>query len=158
MRVVLQRVLSASVTVDETIVGKIARGWLVLLGVQQGDSIESVRWLAEKTVHLRAFQDDQGKMNRSVMEVGGRVLVVSQFTLAGDCRKGRRPSFDRAADLEDARKLYDSFCEQVAWLGAPVERGIFQADMQVALVNDGPVTFVIDHPDKIDVLLSLENI
>ncbi len=158
MRVVLQRVLSASVTVDETIVGKIARGWLVLLGVQQGDSIESVRWLAEKTVHLRAFQDDQGKMNRSVMEVGGQVLVVSQFTLAGDCRKGRRPSFDRAADLEDARKLYDSFCEQVARLGAPVERGIFQADMQVALVNDGPVTFVIDHPDKIDVLLSLENI
>jgi D-tyrosyl-tRNA(Tyr) deacylase len=132
MRAVLQRVLSANVQVDRVIVGQIEQGWLVLLGVEQGDTVESVRWLAEKTVNLRAFADDQGKMNRSV--------------LAGDCRKGRRPSFDRAAVPEEARKLYELFCDQVASMGVHVERGIFQADMQVTLVNDGPVTFVIDHP------------
>jgi D-tyrosyl-tRNA(Tyr) deacylase len=146
MRAVLQRVLSANVQVDQVIVGQIEQGWLVLLGVEQGDTIESVRWLAEKTVNLRAFADDQGKMNRSVLDLAGQVLIVSQFTLAGDCRKGRRPSFDRAAVPEEARKLYEFFCDQVASMGVPVERGIFQADMQVTLVNDGPVTFVIDHP------------
>ena len=120
MRAVLQRVLSANVRVDQVVVGQIEQGWLVLLGVEQGDTVESVQWLAEKTVNLRA--------------------------LAGDCRKGRRPSFDRAAVPEEARKLYELFCNQVASMGVRVERGIFQADMQVALVNDGPVTFVIDHP------------
>ena len=118
----------------------------MLLGVEQGDTVESVQWLAEKTVNLRAFADDQGKMNRSVLDLAGQVLIVSQFTLAGDCRKGRRPSFDRAAVPEEARKLYELFCNQVASMGVRVERGIFQANMQVALVNDGPVTFVIDHP------------
>lgn len=146
MRIVLQRVLNASVSVEGQVVGKIDHGWLVLLGVEDGDSIDSVRWLAEKSVHLRAFSDDQGKMNRSVLDVGGRMLIVSQFTLAGDCRKGRRPGFDRAAAPAQARVLYEAFCEQVATLGVPVERGVFQADMKVALVNDGPVTFVIDHP------------
>ena len=146
MRIVLQRVLNASVSVEGQVVGKIDHGWLVLLGVEDGDSIDSVQWLAEKSVHLRAFSDDQGKMNRSVLDVGGRMLIVSQFTLAGDCRKGRRPGFDRAAAPAQARVLYEAFCEQVATLGVPVERGVFQADMKVALVNDGPVTFFIDHP------------
>ncbi|MCY3007103.1 MAG: D-aminoacyl-tRNA deacylase [Planctomycetota bacterium] len=146
MRAVLQRVSSARVTVDQAVVGQIAHGWLVLLGVEQGDTVESVRWLSEKTVHLRAFADDQGKMNRSVLDLAGQVLIVSQFTLAAECRKGRRPSFERAAVPDEARKLYELFCDQVASMGVPVERGIFQADMQVALVNDGPVTFVIDHP------------
>ncbi|MFN6398313.1 MAG: D-aminoacyl-tRNA deacylase [Planctomycetota bacterium] len=145
MRVVLQRVSSASVTVDGQIVGQIAQGWLVLLGIEQGDSDRLVPWLAEKCVHLRAFQDEQGKMNRSILEVDGQMLIVSQFTLAGDCRKGRRPSFDRAAAPAQARVLYDLFCQQIANLGVHVERGVFQADMKVALVNDGPVTFVIDH-------------
>lgn len=145
MRVVLQRVSSASVTVDGQIVGQIAQGWLVLLGIEQGDSDRLVPWLAEKCVHLRAFQDEQGKMNRSILEVDGQMLIVSQFTLAGDCRKGRRPSFDRAAAPAQARLLYDLFCQQIANLGVHVERGVFQADMKVALVNDGPVTFVIDH-------------
>ena len=148
MRVVLQRVSSASVTVEDQIVGQIARGWLVLLGVEQGDTIGSVHWLVEKVVHLRAFPDEQGKMNLSVQDVRGQLLVVSQFTLAGDCRKGRRPGFDRAAAPQEARVLYDSFCDQVASLGVGLQRGVFQADMKVALVNDGPVTFVIDHPDK----------
>lgn len=145
MRVVLQRVSSASVTVDGQIIGQIAQGWLVLLGIEQGDSDRLVPWLAEKCVHLRAFQDEQGKMNRSILEVDGQMLIVSQFTLAGDCRKGRRPSFDRAAAPAQARVLYDLFCQQIANLGVHVERGVFQADMKVALVNDGPVTFVIDH-------------
>jgi D-tyrosyl-tRNA(Tyr) deacylase len=145
MRVVLQRVSSASVTVDGQVVGQIAQGWLVLLGIEQGDSDRSIPWLAEKCVHLRAFEDDQGKMNRSILEVDGQMLIVSQFTLAGDCRRGRRPSFDRAAEPAQARPLYDFFCQQVASLGVHVERGVFQADMKVALVNDGPVTFVIDH-------------
>jgi D-tyrosyl-tRNA(Tyr) deacylase len=145
MRVVLQRVSSASVTVDGQIVGQIAQGWLLLLGIEQGDSDRLIPWLAEKCVHLRAFEDEQGKMNRSILEVDGQMLIVSQFTLAGDCRKGRRPSFDRAAAPAQARLLYDLFCQQIANLGVHVERGVFQADMKVALVNDGPVTFVIDH-------------
>lgn len=145
MRVVLQRVSSASVTVDGQIVGQIAQGWLVLLGIEQGDSDRLIPWLAEKCIHLRAFEDEQGKMNRSILEVDGQMLIVSQFTLAGDCRKGRRPSFDRAAAPAQARLLYDLFCQQIANLGVHVERGVFQADMKVALVNDGPVTFVIDH-------------
>jgi D-tyrosyl-tRNA(Tyr) deacylase len=101
--------LSANVQVDRVVVGQIEQGWLVLLGVEQSDTVESVRWLAEKTVNLRAFADDQGKMNRSVLDLAGQVLIVSQFTLAGDCRKGRRPSFDRAAVPEEARKLYELF-------------------------------------------------
>lgn len=145
MRAVLQRVLNANVRVDHVVVGQIEQGWLVLLGVEQGDTVESVRWLAEKTVNLRAFADDQGKMNRSVLELAGQVLIVSQFTLAGDCRKGRRPSFDRAAApkrLENST----SFLRSGRFAGSARRTRDFQADMQVALVNDGPVTFVIDHP------------
>lgn len=148
MRVVLQRVLSASVTVEGQVVGQIASGWLILLGVEKGDSSDSVQWLVDKVIHLRAFPDDQGKMNRSVLDVGGELLVVSQFTLAGDCRKGRRPGFDQAAAPGEAKVLYDLFCTQAASMGVGLQRGVFQADMKVALVNDGPVTFVIDHPDK----------
>jgi D-tyrosyl-tRNA(Tyr) deacylase len=146
MRVVLQRVREASVKVDGQFVGRIGKGWLVLFGVHKGDSIEGVEWLVEKCVNLRAFADDAGKMNLSVLDVGGEMLVVSQFTLAGDCRKGRRPGFDQAAAPQDANGLYEAFCERLAASGLPVERGVFQADMQVALVNDGPVTFVIDYP------------
>lgn len=146
MRVVLQRVREASVKVDGQFVGRIGKGWLVLLGVHKGDSIEGVEWLVEKCVNLRAFADDSGKMNLSVLDVGGEMLVVSQFTLAGDCRKGRRPGFDQAAAPQDAKGLYEAFCERLAASGVPVERGVFQADMQVSLVNDGPVTFVIDYP------------
>jgi D-tyrosyl-tRNA(Tyr) deacylase len=146
MRVVLQRVREASVKVDGQIVGHIGQGWLVLFGVHKGDSIEGVEWLVEKCVNLRAFADDAGKMNLSVLDVGGEMLVVSQFTLAGDCRKGRRPGFDQAAAPQDANGLYEAFCERLAASGLPVERGVFQADMQVSLINDGPVTFVIDYP------------
>ncbi len=146
MRVVLQRVREASVKVDGQFVGRIGKGWLVLFGVHKGDSIEGVEWLVEKCVNLRAFADDAGKMNLSVLDVGGEMLVVSQFTLAGDCRKGRRPGFDQAAAPQDANGLYEAFCERLAASGLPVERGVFQADMQVSLVNDGPVTFVIDYP------------
>ena len=146
MRVVLQRVREARVKVDGQFVGRIGKGWLILFGVHKGDSIEGVEWLVEKCVNLRAFADDAGKMNLSVLDVGGEMLVVSQFTLAGDCRKGRRPGFDQAAAPQDANGLYEAFCERLAASGLPVERGVFQADMQVSLVNDGPVTFVIDYP------------
>lgn len=146
MRVVLQRVREASVKVDGQIVGHICQGWLVLFGVHKGDSIEGVEWLVEKCVNLRAFADLAGKMNLSILDIGGEMLVVSQFTLAGDCRKGRRPGFDQAAAPQDANGLYEEFCEGIAASGVPVERGVFQADMQVSLINDGPVTFVIDYP------------
>ena len=145
MRIVIQRVVGASVTVNREIVGQIDPGWLVLLGIEKGDTRASASWLSEKLVHLRAFEDQEGKMNCSILDCGGDVLVVSQFTLAGDCRKGRRPSFDSAAPPDEARELYEFFCDQVARFGLHVEQGVFQADMQVSLVNDGPVTFVIDH-------------
>ncbi len=146
MRVVLQRVREASVKVDGQIVGHIGQGWLVLFGVHKGDSIEGVEWLVEKCVNLRAFADLAGKMNLSILDIGGEMLVVSQFTLAGDCRKGRRPGFDQAAAPQDANGIYEAFCEGIAASGVPIERGVFQADMQVSLINDGPVTFVIDYP------------
>lgn len=146
MRVVMQRVKQATVHVDGNCVGRIEQGWLVLFAVHRDDSVDNLRWLAEKCVHLRAFSDQQGKMNLSVVDVGGGMLIVSQFTLAGDCRKGRRPSFDDAAEPQIAKQYYELFCQQVAQMGVPVQTGIFQADMQVSLVNDGPVTFVIDPP------------
>lgn len=144
MRAVLQRVTRASVTVDGVVVGRIGVGWLVLLGVAKGDTDEDAARLAEKVVGLRAFADDQGKMNRDVAEVGGGVLVVSQFTLMGDCRKGRRPGFDAAADPAEAERLYTRFADLVAAAGVPVERGVFRAHMDVELLNDGPVTFLLD--------------
>jgi D-aminoacyl-tRNA deacylase len=146
MRAVLQRVTRASVEVDGAIApeGRIGPGWLVLLGVAKGDSDEDADRLAEKVVGLRAFDDGRGKMNLSVAEVGGSVLVVSQFTLLGDCRKGRRPSFDSAAEPAEADRLYQCFVRQVAAAGVPVGTGVFRAHMKVDLLNDGPVTLLLD--------------
>ena len=144
MRAVVQRVSSASVTVDGELVGEIGPGLLVLLGVAQADTDEDANYLAEKTVNLRIFEDDAGKMNRSLLEVGGRMLAVSQFTLLGDCRKGRRPSFIEAAPPEAGKRLYERFCDAVRQFGVAVETGRFQAMMDVALVNDGPVTVLVD--------------
>lgn len=144
MRAVVQRVSSASVTVDGQIVGQIARGFLVLLGVAQDDEQTDVVYTAQKLIGLRVFEDDDGKMNRSLQEVGGAMLIVSQFTLYGDCRKGRRPSFIEAAPPEKADALYRQVVAEVRGQGISVETGKFQAQMEVALVNDGPVTLLID--------------
>ncbi|NJD38621.1 MAG: D-tyrosyl-tRNA(Tyr) deacylase [Geobacter sp.] len=144
MKAVIQRVSSASVTVDGTVVGEISRGLLVLLGVEKGDQQAQADWLAEKIATLRVFEDDNGKMNRSLMDVGGAVLAVSQFTLAGNCTKGRRPSFDTAAQPDIGKLRYEQFVTALRQLQLPVATGIFQADMQVALVNDGPVTFILE--------------
>lgn len=146
MRLVLQRVSQAAVTVTGSTVGAIGGGLLVLLGVSSGDTSTDADYLLKKTLELRIFPDEHGKMNRSVREAGGSLLVVSQFTLLADCRKGRRPSFDRAAPPERALELYDYFVDQARASGIPVETGVFQAAMQVSLVNDGPVTLVIDSP------------
>ena len=144
MRAVLQRVTRASVEVDGAIVGRIGPGWLVLLGVAKGDADEDADRLAGKVAGLRAFEDEAGKMNRSVAEAGGSVLVVSQFTLMGDCRQGRRPGFTEAADPAEAERLYRRFADSVAAAGLRVETGVFRADMKVELVNDGPVTLLLD--------------
>ena len=146
MRAVLQRVRRAKVTVDGAVVGEIAAGWLVLLGVGPTDTAAHADWLADKVANLRAFADTDGKMNLSVQDVGGSVLVVSQFTLYGDCQKGRRPSFTGAAPPAVAEPLYEAFVTALKMLGVPVATGRFAADMQVELVNDGPVTFVLDVP------------
>ena len=144
MRVCIQRVRSAQVEVDRRVVGKIGQGQLVLLGVGPQDTPETAVALAEKCVQLRIFEDDAGKMNCSLLDIGGQMLAVSQFTLYGDCRKGRRPSFVAAAAPELGLQLYEAFCEHVSKLAVPVERGVFGADMQVSLVNDGPVTMLLD--------------
>lgn len=150
MRAVIQRVTRASVTVDGLTVGAIGRGWLVLLGVARGDANEDADTLAEKVVNLRAFGDDLGKMNRDVAEAGGAVLVVSQFTLLGDCRGGRRPSFSDAAAPAEAERLYLRFTDRVRAHGLEVRTGTFRAMMQVELVNDGPVTFLLDSRKAVD--------
>jgi D-tyrosyl-tRNA(Tyr) deacylase len=144
MRAVAQRVSRARVTVDQEIVGEIAVGLLVLLGVNKSDTRADADYLTEKTIGLRIFEDAGGKMNLSVAEVGGAVLVVSQFTLYGDARHGRRPSFDGAAPPEQARDLYEYFVEKIRTAGLRCETGRFQATMQVELVNDGPVTILLD--------------
>lgn len=145
MRLVIQRVSEAVVSVDGSVVGKIGRGLMVLVGVECGDTMEDVKWLAAKTVALRVFDDEAGVMNRSVADVVGDVLAVSQFTLTASTRKGNRPSYIRAAGHDLAVPLYEAYCDMVgAALGRPVGRGIFGADMKVALVNDGPVTIIID--------------
>ena len=146
MRAVVQRVSRASVSVDGAIVGATGPGLLVLLGVALRDGDAEVAWMAEKVATLRIFADHDGKMNRSVLDVGGGALVVSQFTLYGDVRKGRRPSFVQAAPPGTAEPLYGRFCAALAGLGVAVARGVFGADMAVHLVNDGPVTLVIDSP------------
>ncbi len=144
MRAVLQRVTEASVTVDKTTVGAIGPGLLVLLGVEQGDEETDVRYLADKCAQLRIFEDPDGKMNLSVEDIGGELLVVSQFTLLGDCRKGRRPGFSRAALPERADALYRQFVELLRERALTVATGVFQAEMKVQLINGGPVTMLID--------------
>lgn len=144
MRAVLQRVSEARVRVNGEIVGEVGRGLLVLLGVGQGDGEADARFLAEKTAGLRIFEDAQGKMNLSVEETGGAVLVVSQFTLYGDCRQGRRPGFSAAAPPDLANALYERFVGLLRERGLPVATGVFQAEMAVELVNDGPVTLLLD--------------
>src|ERR1700685_4236467 len=144
MRAVVQRVSRAVVSVNGNIAGEIGMGLLVLLGVGQADTEADAAYLAEKVSALRIFEDEQGKMNRSVQEVGGSVLAVSQFTLYGDVRRGKRPSFDAAAPPEKARQLYEFFVEQVRAAGLRCETGRFQEMMQVELVNDGPVTILLD--------------
>lgn len=144
MRAVIQRVGEASVRVNGEVVGKIGRGVLVLLGVAQGDQDSDLDYLVNKVAGLRIFEDADGKMNLSVQEVEGEVLVVSQFTLLGDVRRGKRPSFTDAAAPEIANQMYERYCEAIERLGLRVARGVFQADMQVSLVNDGPVTILLD--------------
>ena len=144
MRIVLQRVSSASVVVSGSTVGQIRDGVLALVGVGQGDTEKEAAWLADKTVDLRMFSDEEGKMNRSLIDMAGALLAVSQFTLLGDCQKGRRPAFTAAAPPDQAKRLYEFYADRVAQRGVEVQRGVFAADMQVSLVNDGPVTFVLD--------------
>jgi len=144
MRAVVQRVSQASVTVAGDVVGRIGPGMLVLLGVAEGDDERDAATLADKIVGLRIFEDDEGKMNRGLAESGGAMLVVSQFTLLGDCRKGRRPSFVAAAPPETAERLYQVFVQHVAGAGIKVATGQFRQHMDVALVNDGPVTLLLD--------------
>ncbi|MCP9438931.1 MAG: D-aminoacyl-tRNA deacylase [Nitrospira sp.] len=144
MKAVIQRVAHASVTVGETVVGKIERGLVVLLGVAKGDCEADGRSMAEKIRTLRIFPDEAGKMNRSLTDVGGAVLLVSQFTLVGRTTTGRRPSFDEAAPPDEARRLYELVAEELRRQGTVVETGVFAAHMQVALLNDGPVTFIVD--------------
>ena len=146
MRAVLQRVSRASVTIDGGVVGTIERGLLALLGITHTDTPDQARWLAEKIAGLRIFADADDKMNRDVADVGGGVLVVSQFTLYGSCEKGRRPSFIAAARPEQAIPLYEQFINELKALGLPVATGRFGAMMQVELVNDGPVTIIIETP------------
>lgn len=144
MRAVIQRVKSCSVTVGNETVGNIHKGLLVLLGIAKTDKADDVKYLADKIVNLRIFEDENRKMNRSLMDTGGEMLVVSQFTVLGDCKKGRRPSFVDAAAPEYATGLYQIFVEEVRQKGVPVETGRFRARMEVCLINDGPVTLILE--------------
>ncbi len=149
MRAVIQRVSRASVVVEGRVAGEIGAGLVVLLGVGRTDNPESASYLAEKIVNLRIFSDDAGKMNLSLLDVGGSALVVSQFTLYGDTRGGRRPSYTQAAPPEEANRLYQEFVGSMRGLGVKVETGVFQAHMQVELINDGPVTILLDSEKSI---------
>ena len=144
MRAVIQRVRSASVAVDGEVVGRIARGAVVLVGIGRGDGEADVAYVARKIRDLRLFEDEDGRLNRSLGDVGGAALVVSQFTLYGDCRRGRRPSFDGAAPPGDARPIYETLVRTLREAGTRVETGVFRAMMDVTLVNDGPVTVLVD--------------
>jgi D-aminoacyl-tRNA deacylase len=149
LRAVIQRVSRARVTVDSRVAGEIQTGMLILLGVGRDDTPEAAAYLAEKIANLRVFADDAGKMNRSLVEISGSALVVSQFTLYGDTRGGRRPSYIQAAPPEDANQLYEEFVRCLRSFGVRVETGVFQAHMEVELVNDGPVTILLDSEKKI---------
>ena len=144
MRLVLQRVTSARVRVDGEVVGEIGAGVLVLAGVTAADRSEQAAWLARKTAQLRIFDDDEGKMNRSLLDVGGACLVVSQFTLYADCRKGNRPGYDQAAAPDHAAPIIEHYVQELKALGLPVETGRFRAEMLVELENDGPVTLLLE--------------
>ncbi len=144
MRAVIQRVKESSVAVDNKIIGRIGRGLMVLLGVAKEDTVKEADYLADKIVNLRVFEDETGKMNRSLLETGAEMLVVSQFTLLGDCRKGRRPSYINAAGPDEANVLYEYFVRQVKQKGIQVQTGQFRAMMDVSLINDGPVTLIVE--------------
>ncbi len=144
MRIVIQRVSQAKVTVQGKEVGAIGPGLCLFLGVAKGDTEEDSTYLVQKSVELRIFEDDEGKFNRTLLDVGGEILVVSQFTLYGDCTKGRRPSFSHAASPEEAERLYHQFVQKLREKGLKVATGEFQAKMEVSLVNSGPVTFIVD--------------
>lgn len=145
MRIVIQRVLSASVSIDNKLYSTINQGLMILVGVAEGDTEQDMEWLATKAANMRIFDDENGVMNRSVIDVGGEVLAVSQFTLSASTKKGNRPSYIHAAGHDVAIPLYDKFCERMQELvGREVKRGVFGANMQVALVNDGPVTIIVD--------------
>lgn len=148
MRTVVQRVSQAHVSIDGEVKGVIGAGLVVLLGIRAEDSTKNVQWLADKIVHLRIFEDESGKMNRSLTDIEGEMLIISQFTLYGDCRKGRRPGFSAAAPPAVAEPLYNQFIKEVQAKGITVATGTFQADMQVKLVNDGPVTMLLDSEKK----------
>jgi len=145
MKAVIQRVTEASVEVEGRIVGKISNGLLVLLAVAKGDGDSDSRFLVDKLKNLRIFSDEAGKMNRSLADVGGAILLVSQFTLLGNTKNGRRPSFDEAAPPDEAKRLYEQMAAELRTHGTPVETGIFGAHMNVTLLNDGPVTFILDN-------------
>ena len=144
MKVLLQRVSQASVQVDGAEVSSISKGFLLLVGIEKNDTEEAADYLAKKVAHLRIFEDENFKMNKSLMDIGGEILVISQFTLYGDCRKGRRPNFMAALGGEEAKKLYDQFVLMIKECGIKVETGIFGADMKVDIQNDGPVTILLD--------------
>ena len=146
MRVVVQRVQKASVTIDNELYSEIKKGYLVLFGAEKDDVISQADWLSNKVSVLRCFPDEQGKMNLSIKDIQGEMLIVSQFTLCGDIRKGTRPSFDKAMKPDEANKMYEYFIQKVKEQGIPVKTGVFGADMKIDLLNDGPVTFVIDAP------------
>ncbi len=148
MRACIQRVSQAQVVVDDETTGQIDAGLLVLLGVAESDGDPQLRWLADKVINLRIFPDDEGKMNRSLVDTGGAMLVVSQFTLYGDCRKGRRPSFIDAAQPEKAERMYQQFVDYVAGQGIKVATGRFRTEMKVSLTNDGPVTLWLDTAER----------
>ena len=145
MKLILQRVISASVSINNEEIANISKGILVLFGVEKGDGESQVFFLADKTLNLRIFQDNRGKMNFSCVDIEGDILVVSQFTLAGDCSRGRRPGFDRAADPDTARKLYELYIELLNKSDLKVRTGRFAADMKVQSINDGPVTFLLEY-------------
>jgi len=144
MRAVIQRVSRAQVEVDGQITGAIDEGLVVLLGIHRSDTEKDLAWMADKIQHLRIFDDEGGVMNRSLADIGGALLVISQFTLHGDCRKGRRPSWNEAAPPEQAKNLYDRFLESCRQRTIPVQAGVFQAEMEVSLTNSGPVTILLD--------------
>jgi len=149
MRAVVQRVSKASVTVDEKIVGKIGKGLMVLLGVGQDDTRSDIEYMANKIVNLRVFADDEGKMNLSTLDISSEILVVSQFTLYGDCRRGNRPSYVKAARPESANELYEGVVSALREKGINVQTGIFQAKMDVEIHNDGPITLIIDSEKEV---------